>query len=88
MANIASAKKRARQNIKRRAHNSAQRSQIRTYIKRVIKLAQAHQKEEALRTYKQAQPLMDRSVNKKLFTKNKIARLKSHLIHRINEIND
>ena len=86
MPNIDSARKRVRQNAKRRIHNHMQKSEIRTHAKRVIKLAQEQKKEEALKAYQQAQPLMDRSINKKLFKKNKIARLKSRLTKRINSI--
>jgi len=86
MPNIVSAKKRARQNIKRRAHKGAQRSEVRTFIKRVIKLADENQKEKALEVYQQAQSVMDRSARKRLFARNKIARLKSRLMARITKI--
>ncbi|WP_196801933.1 30S ribosomal protein S20, partial [Thioalkalivibrio sp. ALE19] len=36
MANIASARKRARQSMKNRAHNMALRSRFRTYMKAVL----------------------------------------------------
>ena len=87
MPNIASARKRVRQNIKRRVHNSARRSEIRTYVKHIIKLCAAQQKEDALKIYRKAQPLMDRAINRKLFTKNKISNLKSRLTQRINKLN-
>lgn len=35
MANTAQARKRARQNTKRRQHSASQRSMVRTYLKRV-----------------------------------------------------
>ncbi|HET8698652.1 MAG TPA: 30S ribosomal protein S20, partial [Gammaproteobacteria bacterium] len=44
MANIQSAKKRARQAVKRRAHNVALRSRVRTAIKRVLKAVQSGDK--------------------------------------------
>lgn len=88
MPNIVSAKKRARQNIKRRAHKGAQRSEVRTFIKRVIKLADEQQKDKALAAYQQAQSMMDKSASKRLFPSNKISRLKSRLMRRIAKIEE
>lgn len=59
---------------------------MRTFIKRVIKLADDNQKEKALEVYQQAQSMMDRSAGKKLFARNKISRLKSRLMARIAKI--
>ena len=86
MPNIVSAKKRARQNIKRRAYKGAQRSEVRTFIKRVIKLTDENQKEKALEAYQQAQSMMDRAARKRLFPRNKISRLKSRLIARVTKV--
>ena len=47
MANIQSAKKRARQAVKRRAHNVALRSQVRNAIRKVLKTIQTGNKEAA-----------------------------------------
>ena len=47
MANIASAKKRAIQSEKHRAHNAALRSRLRTFIKKVILAVEAGNLEEA-----------------------------------------
>ena len=85
MPNITSAKKRARQNIKRRAHKGSQRSEVRSSIKRVIRLVNEKQKEEALKAYQYAQSLMDRSISKNLFPKNKMSRLKSRLMRRLKD---
>ncbi len=79
MANIQSAKKRARQNVKRREHNMALRSRMRTAMKRVLKAAQAGDKDTAAASFKTAVPLIDRLVGKKLITKNRAAAYKSRL---------
>ncbi|KPK31771.1 MAG: 30S ribosomal protein S20, partial [Betaproteobacteria bacterium SG8_40] len=48
MANIASAKKRAKQSAKRRAHNVGLRSELRTMIKKVRKSIEAGDKKAAM----------------------------------------
>ena len=83
MANIQSAKKRARQAVKNRLHNAGQRSHLRTKIKAVIKLINAGEKDAAAEAYKAAVPVIDSSVSKKLIHANKAARHKSRLNARI-----
>ena len=83
MANIASAKKRARQSEKRRARNVAQRSMIRSTIKKVVKLVDAKDKGAAETAYKEMVPVLDRYANKGQIHKNKAARHKSRLAARI-----
>lgn len=79
MANIASAKKRARQSVKRREHNVAQRSMIRTTIKKVVKAVEAKDKSAAEAAYKEMVPVLDRYSDKGQIHKNKAARHKSRL---------
>ncbi|MHC8441094.1 MAG: 30S ribosomal protein S20 [Candidatus Eutrophobiaceae bacterium] len=79
MANIASSKKRARQNIVRNQRNSAQRSMLRTYIKKVRLAIESKDKAEAQRTYQRAVPIIDRMCSKGLIHKNRAARYKSRL---------
>ncbi|MEN7341562.1 MAG: 30S ribosomal protein S20 [Pseudomonadota bacterium] len=79
MANIKSAQKRARTSEKRRLANMAQRSRMRTYIKRVILDVESGDKEAAQASYKQAVPVIDTMVNKGIIHKNKAARHKSRL---------
>jgi small subunit ribosomal protein S20 len=83
LANIASAKKRARQSEKRRARNVAQRSMIRSTIKKVVKLVDAKDKAAAESAYKEMVPVLDRYANKGQIHKNKAARHKSRLAARI-----
>jgi len=79
LANSAQARKRARQADKRRSRNVAQRSEMRTYIKKVAKLIAAGDKEAAAAAYTAAVPVIDSAVNKGLIHRNKAARHKSRL---------
>ncbi|TAJ92742.1 MAG: 30S ribosomal protein S20 [Gammaproteobacteria bacterium] len=79
MANIASAKKKARQAIKRNLNNSGNRSMLRTFIRRVIAAIQTGNREQALTAYREATPVIDRMANKGLIHKNKAARHKERL---------
>ena len=79
MANSPQAKKRARQAEKNRARNAGQRSNLRTFIKKVIAAVRAGDKEQAQAAFKAAQPVIDSAVNKGLIHKNKASRSKSRL---------
>lgn len=79
MANIQSAKKRARQNIVRRAHNMALRSRLRSALRKVLTAVQAGDKAAAQQVYKAAVPEIDRLVTKGILRKNRAARYKSRL---------
>lgn len=79
MANIKSAKKRARQAEQRRRHNAGLRSMVRTQIKKVINAIATGNKEEAQNAYTSAVPVIDRMVSKGIIHKNKAARHKSRL---------
>ncbi len=79
MANIKSAEKRAKQNVKRRASNMATRSRFRTAVKGALAAVSAGKKDEAAASVKAATPVIDSMVNKKLIHKNKAARHKRQL---------
>ncbi len=79
MANIASAKKRARQSEKRRTRNVAQRSMVRTTIKKVVKAIESKDKAAAIAAYTEMVPVIDRYATKGMIHKNKAARHKSRL---------
>lgn len=83
MANIKSAKKRARQTIGRNARNAAQRSMLRTAVKKVIKALDANDAAAAQAAFVVAQPILDRFSARGLIHKNKAARHKSRLSARI-----
>lgn len=83
MANIASAKKRARQSEKSRQHNQARRSMLRTYIKKVVLAIESGDKAQAEAAYKAAVPIIDTAAGKGLIHSNKADRHKSRLNARI-----
>jgi len=83
VANIKSAIKRARQNVKLRQHNASARSMFRTYIKNVLKAVEAGDSELAQAAYAKAQPVIDKAASKGLIHKNKAARVKSRLVARV-----
>lgn len=79
MANTAQARKRARQAVKRNAHNSSQRSTLRTAIKAVRKAVLAGDKAVATSIFQTSVATIDRIADKKVIHKNKAARHKSRL---------
>ena len=83
MANIESAKKRARQAVKRRAHNVTLTSKMRTAVKNVLKAVQSGDKATATARFKTAVPEIDRAANKGLIPKNRAAKYKSRLNARL-----
>jgi len=83
VANIKSARKRARQAEKTRQHNMGMRSLMRTKIKSVVKACDAGDKDAAATAYKDAVPVIDGMINKGIVTKNKAARHKSRLNKRV-----
>lgn len=79
MANSAQARKRARQAVKQRAHNTSLRSSLRTAVKRVQKAILAGDKVAAQSIYRDSVAVIDRVADKKIIHKNKAARHKSRL---------
>ncbi len=79
MANIASARKRARQAMHRRRANMAQRSALRTSLRLVTRAIAAGDREAANAAFRQAVPVIDGAVTKGLIHRNKADRQKSRL---------
>jgi small subunit ribosomal protein S20 len=79
VANIKSAEKRAKQAVKRRAHNMAARSRLRTSVKKVLNAVGAGDRDKAVEAYKDAQPVIDTMVNKGIIHRNKAARHKREM---------
>jgi len=79
MANTAQARKRARQSVLRNAHNAAQRSEMRTALKKVRKAIAAGDKGAAQAQFGASQSIIDAIADKKVFHKNTAARYKSRL---------
>lgn len=83
VANSPQARKRARQNDKRRAHNASLRSLVRTKIKQVVAAVDSGKAEDAQAAYDSAVPVIDRMANRGIIKKNKAARHKSRLNARV-----
>jgi small subunit ribosomal protein S20 len=80
---LASGRKRARQDVKLNAANTALRSRFRTVIKNVQKAAASGDKAKATDLFKSAQSVIDSVADKGLFHKNKASRHKSRLAARL-----
>ena len=83
MANIKSAKKRARQAIKRRAHNVALRSQVRSAVRKVMKAIESGNKDVAKAEFVSVVPQIDRMATKGILRKSRAAHYKSQLNARL-----
>jgi small subunit ribosomal protein S20 len=83
LANTSQARKRARQNDKRREHNHAMRATMRTGIKKFLKSVAGKDKDAATTAYRDAVSLLDRMAGRGLTPKNRAARLKSRLNNRL-----
>jgi len=83
VANIKSSKKRAKQAVVRNSRNAAQRSMLRTSVKKVLKALEANDAAGAQAAFAIAQPILDRFSARGLIHKNKAARHKSRLTARI-----
>lgn len=79
LANSPQARKRARQNDKRRAHNASLRSLVRTKIKQVLSAVRSGDAEAARAAFDAAVPVIDRMAGRGIIKKNKAARHKSRL---------
>jgi len=79
MANTAQARKRSRQSLKRNAHNAAQRSELRTALKKVRKAIASGDKTGAQAQMRESQSVIDAIADKKIFHKNAASRYKSRL---------
>ncbi len=83
MANSPQARKRARQNVTRRARNASHRSMFRTYLKKVEAAIDGGDQSAARDALTQAVPVIDSMASKGVIHKNKAARHKSRLNSRI-----
>ncbi|MHB8348526.1 MAG: 30S ribosomal protein S20 [Acidiferrobacterales bacterium] len=83
MANTVQAKKRVRQAQKHRQHNTAMRSTLRTYIKKVLKAVEDKDIAAARTAFQDATSVIDRAASKGIIHKNSAARHKSRLNERL-----
>jgi small subunit ribosomal protein S20 len=85
MPNIKSAKKRMELGRTANVRNRANRSQIKTAIRR---FSEAEEVETARVHYREAVVLLDRAGTKRLYHPNKVARIKSQLTRRMAEMSE
>ncbi len=83
MANIKSARKRAKQALERRDHNMALRTEVRTAMKKVTKAVAAGSKDAAAAALRESQRVIDRIVAKGVMHRNAGDRHKSRLAHAV-----
>ena len=83
MANSPQAKKRARQNDRRNEINTARRSRIRTFLRKVEEAIASGDQAAAAAALKAAQPELMRGVTKGVFHKNTASRKMSRLASRV-----
>lgn len=86
MANTPQARKRARLSEDRRAQNAAQRSLVRTHIKKVRKAIASGDQAAAKAAYEAAVPVIDRMAGKGRIHPNKAARHKARLNSQIHAL--
>ena len=86
MANIKSARKRAKQAVERRVHNMSLRTSVRTAIKNVKKAVAGGDKAAAAGVLRQSQRVIDRVVAKGIMHRNAGDRHKSRLAHALKNL--
>lgn len=83
MPNTKSAKKRLRQNVQRRSHNRAARSEVRTQCRKVREAIKAADVETAESEFRLAAKKLDRAGARNIVHRNAVARLKSRMSKKI-----
>jgi small subunit ribosomal protein S20 len=86
MANHKSAKKRIKQNIKRRAINRSNRTRLRTQVSKLRHAIAANDKQQCADQLEPTISLIDKMVNKKILHRNTAARYKSRLTRHVNAV--
>ncbi|SEN03770.1 small subunit ribosomal protein S20 [Lihuaxuella thermophila] len=87
LANIKSAIKRAKTNEVRRARNAAQKSAMRTTVKKFLAAVEANDQAQATALLKEATRSLDKAVTKGIIHKNAAARKKSRLAKKLQALN-
>ena len=86
MAHSLSAKKRVRQNVKRRALNRARRSALKGKLRKCSDLLAHDKAEDAARVCRETVRTLDREANRRTLHRNAAARRKSRLARRLNAL--
>lgn len=83
MANTRSAKKRIRQNVKRRARNKIQRTRARTTVKQARTALQSGELEEAIQAVRAAASQLDRAASQGAIHRRNASRRKGRLMQKL-----
>lgn len=87
MANIKSAQKRARQDVKRRAINLSRRSSVKTAVRKVMQaIEQGKSGQELAALFNEAQSQLSRASGKGLLHRNTVSRKVSRIAARIKQV--
>jgi len=86
MANTDSARKRIRQNEKRNARNTARRSRVRTFMRRLEDALTGGDKTQAQAAFQALQPEMQSAVTKGVLHANTVARKLSRMSARVKSL--
>ncbi|MEA5026550.1 MAG: 30S ribosomal protein S20 [Erysipelotrichaceae bacterium] len=86
MPNIKSQKKRSITNIKRGAAIKAQKSELKTLIKNVLKAVELNDKDVAVVAYNEVSSKLDKSVTSNIHHKNYVSRQKARLSKAVNSM--
>ena len=86
MPQIKSQEKRARNNAKRNLAVSAKKSEIRTYMKKVLAAVEAQDKAAATSAYAEASSKLDKAVGKGIYHKNYVGRQKAKMMRAVNSL--
>ncbi len=86
MANIKSAKKRARQNVKRRSANRSKKSAMRTAVKKFHAAVTEGNKEEVQSLFTKSQSLIRKLAKSSALNKKTASRLTSRLAAKVNSL--
>ncbi len=86
MANSPQARKRARQQLKRRSNNFSQKSEMRTTYKKAIKAIESNELTTAQAAAKEATKKIDTLAGRDILHPNKAARMKSRMNARLKAI--
>jgi len=86
MANIASARKRIRQTVKRTARNKARKSRVHGAIRKVEEAVAGGDKDAARAAFRAAQPELQRAAGKGVLKANAVARKLSRLSARVKAV--
>ena len=84
---IKSSEKDLRRTARRTQRNRAAKGKLRSSLKRVRVALGEKQAENARQTMRDATPVLDRAVTKKILHKNAAARYKSRLMRQLNRLN-